>query len=438
MLFRFFTLCSLIILNSFSASAQDVQGYVRDYTYHASEIDSKVTARQAALQQLQVLVIQESGVNVQATFSQTETLKGDNFTKKAQANYLTSAQSHIKTIVLEEKWDGESFYIKARMELDKEAFKNSLAINSEACSGISTKVSEYLLDYSNPENQTKLIALSKQHGFEGKCNAWQYSVMDKFREHDITNDEYRTHLLESVKAAPDHIKGKLLYSVIRYSTNLRVISENEFNYVIDAIQVMNHEDIRWIIEALIDATSKSLPYGTSEEITKLNEKKQWASMLDWQLSWMYKLASEGKLGKPTSMTLSKILLVALERISIKKESSFYNTYTQYHQHLEDAENIKFHKKLVRYIKRNMNGGATKILDLYIKDVPDNRKVNTAIFKLLMHIEKEGVKVPYFTSALTTLIKSNAKKVAYIINGSKYKHEKKDKWFKQYDLIKEFK
>jgi hypothetical protein len=50
MLFRFFTLCSLIILNSFSASAQDIQEYVRDYTYHASEIDSKVTARQAALQ----------------------------------------------------------------------------------------------------------------------------------------------------------------------------------------------------------------------------------------------------------------------------------------------------------------------------------------------------------------------------------------------------
>lgn len=50
---------------------------VRDYTYRASENDSKVSARKAALQQLQALAIEEVGVQVQASLDSTERLDGE-------------------------------------------------------------------------------------------------------------------------------------------------------------------------------------------------------------------------------------------------------------------------------------------------------------------------------------------------------------------------
>ncbi len=95
-------LLALIICTIFSQNVSaESMTMVREYTYNASENDSKVSARKAALQQLQVLLIEEVGVQVQSSFSNTETLDKEEFSRTVQANYQTFASALTKTKILE-------------------------------------------------------------------------------------------------------------------------------------------------------------------------------------------------------------------------------------------------------------------------------------------------------------------------------------------------
>ena len=103
------TLLLLALLVTGMTATVEVQTLIREYTYNASETDSKVSARKAALQQLQVLLIEEVGIQVQSTFSNTETLDKEAFSRTVQANYQTFAQALTRTRIIEERWDGEHF-----------------------------------------------------------------------------------------------------------------------------------------------------------------------------------------------------------------------------------------------------------------------------------------------------------------------------------------
>lgn len=438
MLLRILVLPLLMIVNLFSF-AGNAEEFVREYTYRAGDSDSKITAREKALQQLQGMVLQEAGVSVKASFEQQEKLSGDQFTQQHQAKYSTLAQGVTETQILEERWDGETFYIKARITLDRSAINASTppATPEALCKKTSDSVKSLLLDINNPEAQAKLIELSKQHDFSKPCNDWQYLVMDKFREKNLINDEYRHFLFESVKSSPNHLKGKLLYEVLRYATNMRAITKEEFVYVTDAVQLISHTDIRWLVEVLIDATVQSVSYDASESVKERNGTRQWVSKLEWQLSWFYELAQQGKLGKPKSMTMPEIMAIAMERMSIKSNATFYSYYMYHHQYLDDAANIKLASKLTRFIKRNLNNGSMELLGIYIKDIPNNRKVNTKVFKLLEHIEKQGKKEPYYTKVLNKLIEENRSRVAYLIEGASTSRTKRDKWLEKYNLNSEF-
>lgn len=99
---------------------------VRDYTYRASENDSKVSARKAALQQLQALAIEEVGVQVQASLDSTERLDGETFSRTVQNNIQSFAQALTRTRILEEQWDGEHFFLKAEIEVDPDGLGKQL------------------------------------------------------------------------------------------------------------------------------------------------------------------------------------------------------------------------------------------------------------------------------------------------------------------------
>ena len=103
-----------IAMNAYS----EVKEFTRDYTYRASDNNSKVSARKAAMQQLQSLVIQEVGVQVKSSFTNQETLNNDEFTRQVQVNYQSFSQALTKTKILEQSWNGEQFYLKALITVD--------------------------------------------------------------------------------------------------------------------------------------------------------------------------------------------------------------------------------------------------------------------------------------------------------------------------------
>ncbi len=98
------------------------QKYIREYTYNASERDSKQTSRQIALEQLTKLVIDEIAIYIHSE------LQLDNWEKRINNNYTSGEyfNNEISSItaglckrkILTEKWNGDEYYLKAEFTID--------------------------------------------------------------------------------------------------------------------------------------------------------------------------------------------------------------------------------------------------------------------------------------------------------------------------------
>ncbi len=107
---------------------------MREYTYNASDADSKITSRAIALEEVQRLLLQEIGVFVYSKIqNETTEIRGElkELTSK-QVEVMTAGVTQTK--ILEEQWNGEIYYIKAEIEVDEnEVITNldNLILNDE-------------------------------------------------------------------------------------------------------------------------------------------------------------------------------------------------------------------------------------------------------------------------------------------------------------------
>ncbi len=109
-------LLASILLASTSALAE-VKVFERSYTYQASEIDSKVTSRTIALEQVKRLLLEEVG-----TYLVSETDVKNYQLTKDKVTVLSAGI--VKTEILNETWDGKTYSIRVRMSVDsREAAK---------------------------------------------------------------------------------------------------------------------------------------------------------------------------------------------------------------------------------------------------------------------------------------------------------------------------
>jgi tetratricopeptide (TPR) repeat protein len=103
-----FILLVLFIPNLTSA---ETKTFIKEYTYQASEYDSKVSCRALALEQVKRLLLEELGTYIE---SHTEVI---NFQlTKDQITALTAGI--VQTQILKEKWDGERYWVQAKIEAD--------------------------------------------------------------------------------------------------------------------------------------------------------------------------------------------------------------------------------------------------------------------------------------------------------------------------------
>ncbi|MBI5886023.1 MAG: tetratricopeptide repeat protein [Deltaproteobacteria bacterium] len=85
--------------------------FIKEYTYQASEIDSKVTSRAQALEQAKRLVLEELG-----TYLISKTEVKDFAITSDKVTVLTAGV--VQTEIIDEKWDGERYQLKARIKAD--------------------------------------------------------------------------------------------------------------------------------------------------------------------------------------------------------------------------------------------------------------------------------------------------------------------------------
>jgi hypothetical protein len=82
--------------------------FVEEYTYQASEYDSKVSCRALALEQVKRLLLEKLG-----TYLESETEVKNFQLTKDQIVILTAGI--VTAEIVDEKWDGKAYYLKAKI-----------------------------------------------------------------------------------------------------------------------------------------------------------------------------------------------------------------------------------------------------------------------------------------------------------------------------------
>lgn len=204
---KYLLILSLLLI-VFTAYSQP-KTFLRDYTYRASETDSKVSSRREALKEVKALLIEELGTYVESYVNYGIKEKDDKISKSFFTNEIkTLSAGMTETEIVEEKWDGYTYYIKAKIKADPDevlrrinqtlsARKKSLVIDSLIAlieySDIEMKQKSKEIDEVKQELSRKNEQLKKQLEAYNEAKKELESVKAELseyeREEKVVNDE---------------------------------------------------------------------------------------------------------------------------------------------------------------------------------------------------------------------------------------------------------
>ncbi len=107
----------LLIPHSMSA---EIKSFVKEYTYHAGDEDSRNSCRIIALREVKRLLLEELG-----TYLESKTEVKDFQMTKDQITTLTAGI--VSAEVIEDKWDGKTYWLKAKVDADPQDVIKSIA-----------------------------------------------------------------------------------------------------------------------------------------------------------------------------------------------------------------------------------------------------------------------------------------------------------------------
>jgi len=217
--------------------------------------------------------------------------------------------------------------------------------------------------------------------------------------------------------------------MVSYVFSVNNISQEEFEVIIKDVQLISKSDVIWLIKKLFENTYINPGEAASNKQKMNQEKKQDLSMLDYQLSYLYQLAGQNKLGFDEKFSLAEIIREVLEIYMFKYSDFFPLYYYDNHQHLNDEENLKFAKGFLRYMKRTTNTNSIEAMGIFIKDVPLDEKINTDVIKILSKIHKEIKEDEYAMEIYSEVIINNKEKIMNMVKFSKLSKLNLTKWKK---------
>ncbi|MBL4796935.1 MAG: SEL1-like repeat protein [Oleispira sp.] len=96
-------------------SSAEVKVYEREYTYKASESDSKLSSRNMAVQEIKLELLNELGTHI---YSELSLVNNENGSSSARQELLAVSSGIIKLNIIEDSWNGVEYYLKARLKAD--------------------------------------------------------------------------------------------------------------------------------------------------------------------------------------------------------------------------------------------------------------------------------------------------------------------------------
>ena len=435
------TLCQLLFCSQLWAKGVEV--FEREYTYNASENDSKVSARKAAMLQLQSLLIQEVGVQVQSSFSQREVLEGDDFTRQVQANYKTFSQALTKTRIIEQQWDGENFYLKAEVTVDLDNLFEKIQLvyidnthssaKPQDCKSIHNHAIDLLAEANRPEVVEQIVAYSAQYPIDEKCYRWQLGILNDFRTLGLDPAGYRGHLFQRIEKQGSSFAGDLLLHVLRYSLAIRPLSNDEWEVVKATIKRSRVSIIQSTIRHLAHSTQIENLEQANDSIKRSNEVFQHPEDLQHKMAEIIELATLGELGAPKTMSSEKVVLTFLAHTAEKMPKTFFSYYKKHSHLLSKQTTSGLIKDVIKIFKANPNQQNLEFFNEFLADVELYQGKSRFLFSFFLDLRKNKHNIALYPKALSTLVNSHPQLFAQLISSARYNKQKKEFLLIEYQL-----
>lgn len=123
MRYRCFLLSFILYLPLFSQT----KTFIREYTYIAGDADSKITSRSIALDQVKRILLEEIGVYLQSTVETSQEEKNSVYNALTREQTQSITAGITQTQILDEKWNGQQYYIKASITVNPEEVLKEIA-----------------------------------------------------------------------------------------------------------------------------------------------------------------------------------------------------------------------------------------------------------------------------------------------------------------------
>lgn len=158
-------------INTKKKSNNRVKEIIKEYKYNTSDDDSKNSARKKALTQVKVLILEEIGVFVESYLELNKVVENEKYNKYFKQEIKNLTAGIIKTKILDEKYDGKTYYVKASVLVDPDS--------------VSEGISEILKIKANKSEINKLTKLLKSKEQEIDMRSSETIKLQK----EITNQE---------------------------------------------------------------------------------------------------------------------------------------------------------------------------------------------------------------------------------------------------------
>ena len=196
---------SLLLIVTSSALAE-IKTYEKEYTYQASELDSKASSRTVALEQVKRLLLEELGTYL---VSMSE-VKDSQLTKD---QIVTLTAGIVKTNIIDEKWDGKVYWIKVKMLADPDEVFKSIERTRENYQ----LSNELRIAKNKTDNALKQLEKLKKEKKSSKSSNTRIAIKKKYEEQVETlrsADEWTTDFSELAKASIAIDKKNYDYAIL--------------------------------------------------------------------------------------------------------------------------------------------------------------------------------------------------------------------------------
>ena len=342
----------VLLLNALMA-----QTYVKEYTYRAGEEDSKSSARKAALSHIQTEVVEENGIFIDTDIEQES--KGESAEKKHTLSTFSSAIT--KTKILEEQWDGESFYIKAEITIDAQEAQQRLNTLVEkaslgSCESIEKRAYEYMYDLTTQEQVDKAVDFAVEFAIN-PCHAWHKKLI----AHKINSKKYQSFVLDFALNDEHTFSDDLPLRIIDYLYSLSLIDE------IQMVKIMSRMD-----EDSLHGSIKGIM-----QIKDIDKQKL--------LSEMFARVDKRAFGRPVGFKPVAVLRQTFYALQAEKgNTEYFVAYVTKYEKVLKAKGVYF-KSLEQYFRFSKDAYASEVLDLIAAYFIQNKATSKQKYRIFVNM-----------------------------------------------------